>query len=206
MKREQLRAMAARARVGIAGAGGLGSNCAISLLRSGVLHLVIADFDLVSEANLERQQYFRSQRGLPKVEALADNLRLIDPAAQIEIHDIRLDPASILNIYAGCDIIVEAFDDPEAKRMLIETILMAFPEKQIVTASGLAGFGNLEAIRIIHKGKLHLCGDFSTEVSADNPPLAPRVAIVANIEADIVLSLIASGTAVRPLATKIKGT
>ena len=45
-------------RVGIAGAGGLGSNCAISLARTGVGTIVIADFDIVEASNLTRQYSF----------------------------------------------------------------------------------------------------------------------------------------------------
>lgn len=48
-------------RVGIAGAGGLGSNCAVALARSGVGTLVISDFDVVEPANLNRQYFFTSQ-------------------------------------------------------------------------------------------------------------------------------------------------
>ena len=47
----------AEARVGIAGAGGLGSNCAVLLARSGVIRLTIADHDVVSLSNLNRQFY-----------------------------------------------------------------------------------------------------------------------------------------------------
>ena len=50
-------------RVGIAGAGGLGSNCAVALARSGVGTLVIADFDIIEAANLNRQYYFTDQIG-----------------------------------------------------------------------------------------------------------------------------------------------
>ncbi len=80
MTRETMRARLAAARVGIAGCGGLGSNCAAALARAGVGRLVLADFDLVSEANLDRQFFFRDQVGAPKALALADNLRRIDPA------------------------------------------------------------------------------------------------------------------------------
>jgi sulfur carrier protein ThiS adenylyltransferase len=48
--------------VGIAGAGGLGSNDAVSLARAGVGRLVIADFDRLEPSNLNRQQYFVEQR------------------------------------------------------------------------------------------------------------------------------------------------
>ena len=39
-------------RVGIAGAGGLGSNCAMHLVRAGVKHITIADFDEIGRAHV----------------------------------------------------------------------------------------------------------------------------------------------------------
>ncbi len=190
MERDRLRAIFSKAAVGIAGAGGLGSNCAASLVRAGVRRLVLADFDRVSLSNLDRQFYFLAQVGEFKVDALAENLALIDPEARIETHRLRLDPEAARRIFAGCDIIVEAFDEAGSKAMLIETCLEAFPETHLVAASGLAGIGRFEAIQVIHRGKLHLCGDFESEVAPDMPPVAPRVGIVANLEADIVLQLI----------------
>ena len=195
MERDRLRAIFSKATVGIAGAGGLGSNCAVALVRAGVRRLVVADFDLVSGPNLDRQYYFLDQVGRYKVDALAENLARIDPNAAVSTHRIRLDPSSVRELYRDCDVIVEAFDSAEAKTMLIETCLEAFPEKQIVAASGLAGVGGFESIRIVHRGRLHLCGDFESEVSPDSPPVAPRVAIIANLEADIVLDLLLKSAA-----------
>jgi len=188
-----MREVFARAKVGIAGAGGLGSNCAVSLARAGIGWLVIADFDKVSEQNLDRQYYFKAQVGDYKVEALAENLRRIEPEIKLSTNVVRLDPVSVRALFQDCDVIVEAFDDAEAKSMLLETALDAFPQAQIVAASGLAGIGHFESIRIIHKGNLHICGDFEHEVSPSSPPVAPRVAIVANIEADIVLDILLQG-------------
>lgn len=190
MERDRLRAIFSKATVGIAGAGGLGSNCAAALVRAGVRRLVIADFDTISVPNLDRQYYFRAQVGHYKVDALAENLAAIDPEAVITTHRLRLDPEATRRIFADCDIIVEAFDDAGAKAMLIETCLEAFPSAHIVAASGLAGVGRFGDIQVIHRGRLHLCGDFESEVAPDMPPVAPRVGIVANLEADIVLQLI----------------
>lgn len=190
MDRDQLRSIVSGATVGIAGAGGLGSNCAASLIRAGVRRLVIADFDEVTRSNLDRQYYFLSQVGRFKVEALKENLLAIDPDAQIVIHKLRVDPSVAKRIFAGCGVIVEAFDDAEEKVMLIETCLRVFPGAHIVAASGLAGIGNFEAIRVVHRGRLHLCGDFESETSPLSPPVAPRVGIVANLQADIVLELL----------------
>ena len=58
MKIFKIRDHLSRFRVGIAGAGGLGSNCAVSLARSGIGTLVISDFDVIEPGNLNRQYFF----------------------------------------------------------------------------------------------------------------------------------------------------
>ena len=52
---ERERRILESARVGIAGAGGLGSNVSMLLVRAGIRKFVIADFDEVNESNLNRQ-------------------------------------------------------------------------------------------------------------------------------------------------------
>ncbi len=190
MDREAMRNILATTIVGIAGAGGLGSNCAASLVRAGVRRLVIADFDTVTRSNLDRQYYFLSQVGRFKVDALKENLLAIDPEVEVTAYRSRIDPEIAGRIFSGCDVIVEAFDDAGEKVMLIETCLRVFPDTHIVAASGLAGVGNFEAIKLIHRGRLHLCGDFESETGPLSPPVAPRVGIVANLQADTVLELL----------------
>lgn len=190
MDREAMRNILATTIVGIAGAGGLGSNCAASLVRAGVRRLVIADFDIVTRSNLDRQYYFLSQVGRFKVDALKENLLAIDPEVEVTAYRSRIDPEIAGRIFSGCDVIVEAFDDAGEKVMLIETCLRVFPDTHIVAASGLAGVGNFEAIKLIHRGRLHLCGDFESETGPLSPPVAPRVGIVANLQADTVLELL----------------
>ena len=60
--------------IGIAGCGGLGSNCAIALARIGIGKLIIVDFDSIDKSNLNRQYYFIDQIGKPKVDALEYNI------------------------------------------------------------------------------------------------------------------------------------
>jgi sulfur carrier protein ThiS adenylyltransferase len=151
---------------------------------------VIADFDTVTRSNLDRQYYFLSQVGRFKVEALKETLLAIDPEVEVTAHRSRIDPEIAGRIFSGCDVIVEAFDDAGEKVMLIETCLRVFPDTHIVAASGLAGVGNFEAIKLIHRGRLHLCGDFESETGPLSPPVAPRVGIVANLQADTVLELL----------------
>ena len=47
MRFSEIKTHLSKFRVGIAGAGGLGSNCAVALARSGIGTLVIADFDII---------------------------------------------------------------------------------------------------------------------------------------------------------------
>ena len=178
--------------VGIAGCGGLGSNCAVALARVGVGHLVIADFDIIDRSNLNRQYFFLDQVGEKKAFALRDNLARIDPAVKVTALDVMLDEENIISIFRNCDVIVEAFDQAEMKHMLIETVLSRFPQKYIVSGVGLAGWGDSNALRVQEMGKLIVCGDTEKEVSDRLPPLAPRVGIVANMEANQVMEILLS--------------
>lgn len=174
-------------RVGIAGAGGLGSNCAAALVRTGFRHIKIIDFDVVDYSNLNRQFYFFGQVNHTKVAALRENLNSINPAADIEIAPVKMDIDNVAELFADCDVVVEAFDRAEYKKLIVETYLGS--GKLIVAASGLAGWGNSDRIRV-HRvtDNFYLIGDLTTGIGADNPPLAPCVLIAAAKQADVVLS------------------
>ena len=175
-------------RVGIAGAGGLGSNCAMHLVRSGVKHITIADFDVVNESNLNRQFFFHDQIGQKKVEAIKANLLRIEPDADIRAVDIRLDASSAREIFADCGIVVEAFDAVDAKVMLVSAL--ASSGKKLVTASGLAGWGRSNAMRVRKMGNIVAIGDGETSVGDGAAPVSPRVGIAAAMEANAVVSLL----------------
>ena len=182
------RAVLEAARVGIAGAGGLGSNCAMHLVRAGVRHLTVVDFDVVNESNLNRQFFFRDQLGLKKVEALKANLLRIDPDADIRSVDLRLDAASARETFADCDIVVEAFDVVEAKAMLVAAL--APSGKRIVTASGLAGWGRSNAMQVRRMGNIVAVGDGETAVGEGAAPASPRVGIAAAMQANSVVAML----------------
>ncbi len=190
MRFEEIKLQLSEKTVGIAGAGGLGSNCAAALARVGIGKLIIADFDIIQSSNLNRQFYFQDQTGLKKVFALRDNLLRINPALQIVPIDEKLNSQSIIMNFGECDVIVEAFDLSEMKQMIIETVSSFFPEKPLVSAMGLAGYGSINDMKIKQFGNLYICGDMQREVSEDEPPIAPRVSIAANMQADVVIQLL----------------
>jgi sulfur carrier protein ThiS adenylyltransferase len=176
--------------VGIAGAGGLGSNVAVALARAGIGRLVIADDDRVEPSNLNRQQYFVDQVGERKVEALRENLLALNPYSLYEIHDVRVTRRNAARIFGRVDVLVEAFDKAETKEMLIETSLAKFPGRPIVAASGLAGYGGNARIRSRRLGNLYICGDESSQCPKGVSPMAPRVALVAALQANLVVELL----------------
>jgi len=191
MKYSDIREHLGKFRVGIAGAGGLGSNCAAALARSGVGTVVISDFDIVEELNLDRQYYFADQTGMYKTLALKENIRKINPRINVISHEVSLTPENIPVIYAGCDVIIEAFDEASMKQMLIETVQLALPGIPLIVGSGMAGWGNNDTLRSRKiDDLLYVCGDESTQVSDDLPPLAPRVGIVANMQANLALEIL----------------
>lgn len=180
-----------QARIGIAGVGGLGSAVAVALTRLGVGELVVADFDVVEPSNLNRQQYFVDQLGLPKVAALAENLRRINPYVVVTPHPLRLTPANIPELFEAVDVLVEAFDAAGQKAMLAETFRARCPDIPLVAASGMAGFGSANTIvtrRVGHN--FYLVGDATSAAAPGSGLMAPRVGIAAHHQANCVLRLL----------------
>ena len=178
-------------KVGIAGAGGLGSNCAASLARTGVGTLVIADFDKIESSNISRQFYFIDQVGMMKTTALKENLKRIRPEINVVTHPIVLNEKNISSVFRECQVIVEAFDRSDMKQMLIETVQKELTGIPLIVASGLAGWGNTEILKFRKIDEtLYICGDEISEATDDYPPLAPRVCIVANMQANAVIEIL----------------
>ena len=175
-------------KIGIAGAGGLGSNCAMLLVRSGFKRLLLVDFDEVSESNLNRQNFFMHQVGQKKVDVLTDNLLKINPDLQIAKYKEKINSSNISEVFEDCDIIIEAFDQVAAKMLVVEKFAQS--DKVIVAASGIAGYG--DSNRIITKKinqKFYVVGDLATDI-AKIAPYAPCVMLAAAKQADLVLQIV----------------
>ena len=109
-------------RVIIFGVGGVGSWCAEALVRTGVKHLTLVDFDRVDVTNINRQLMATQQTiGQVKVEALRERLLTINPQAEItalcKLFDEESAPTFALDSY---DFIIDAIDSLKDKALLIE--------------------------------------------------------------------------------------
>lgn len=177
--------------MGIAGLGGLGSNVAWMLVRSGVRRLVLVDFDVIDETNLDRQFYFADQVGRMKADALAENLRRISPDLELETHAVCITAGNFAALFAGVDVFVEALDVAKEKASIIALASDHLPGVPIVAASGLAGYGPANAIATheIAEG-VYVVGDFTSGVSDEYPLVAGRVALAGAQQALLVVRLL----------------
>lgn len=182
------------ARVCIAGLGGLGSNIAIMLARSGIGTLKLIDFDVVDITNLNRQAYRICHIGIEKTKALKEMVEEINPYIKVEVCQEKVTEYNIEEIFKGEAYVCEAFDNPEYKALLVNYLLERQPETVVVSGSGMAGIGNSNAICTKKKmNRLYVCGDGESDAYKGMGLLAPRVSICAGHQANVLLQLITQG-------------
>ena len=177
--------------VGIAGCGGLGSNIAHMLVRSGIGKLILADFDTVVMSNLNRQFFFVEDLGKSKVDALEENLKKINPYIQIEKYNIKVTAGNLFKIFKNTSIIAEAFDQVSQKTMILNSFLERDDKTgYLVSASGMGGIDSSNLIETKEFGSnVFLCGDFSNDFN--HGLMASRVNIAAAHQANMILRIIA---------------
>lgn len=184
-----------QAVVAICGLGGLGSNVAVALARAGVGTLILIDFDRVDISNLHRQQYLASQVGQFKAQALSDNLLEIAPYLNLVPHTVRVTRDNLAGLLRDADVICEAFDRAEEKASLVNGVLEEFPEKYLVSASGMAGFSSANRIRTRRvAGRFYLCGDEVSDINDGIGLVSSRVAVCAAHQAHMVLRILMGET------------
>ena len=176
----ELQKIFSSATVAICGLGGLGSNISYALARAGIGKLILIDFDRVDITNLHRQQYKAKQIGQFKTEALAENLKEIAPYIDLVIITQKITQDNFKDFLQNADVVCEAFDDAEAKAMLVNGVLEQLPNTYLVAASGMAGIGTPNTIRTRKITKrFYLCGDEVSDVSDTIGLVAPRVMLCA---------------------------
>lgn len=180
-----------QAKVAICGLGGLGSHIAIMLARSGLGHLVLIDFDIIEPSNLNRQAYNISDLGKLKTQALRSHIKEINPFITTQIFTTKIEPSNIPTLFEGCEIVCEAFDNPFAKAMLAQNFHTHFPDSTLICASGLAGYGDSNAIQTRKiNDRFYICGDLLSAAGYGRGLMSPRVNICAAHQANLVLEIL----------------
>ena len=176
-------------KIAIGGAGGLGSNVAVILTRTGFAQFEIIDHDTVDPSNLNRQDFTLEDIGKPKVEALKSRILSINPDACVQIHHQTWDEKTSAGIFINSDFIVEAFDAAEMKTRFVN--FYHHRAAYVISGNGMAGFNEPTGIGVRNVGNIYFIGDGITAVDHNHPPMAPRVMECASKMAGIILKLTA---------------
>jgi len=179
-------------KVFIAGAGGLGSNAAMLLLRAGIDDFIILDYDKVEKSNLNRQFFFHHQIGRYKVDALKDNMLAIQKNARIKIINTKLSSNNISSVFPeNLDMVLECFDAPQSKTELIEYMLLNKPKIPVIAVSGIAGKQSPEFLKVTKgPGNLFLVGDNVSGIENGLGTLSTRVMSAAALQAHQAITVL----------------
>ena len=110
----------AKLRVAVFGAGGVGGICAEALVRTGLMHIEIVDFDAVAPSNVNRQiQATPGTVGRPKADVLRERLLSISPSAVVISRNARFTSGSGEFDFGSYDVVVDAIDSVADKAALI---------------------------------------------------------------------------------------
>lgn len=113
-----------RAKIFIAGAGGLGSPVSIYLAAAGVGRIRIVDDDKVEISNLNRQiLHWDGDVGKSKAGSAREKLRRLNQNVQVEGISERITENNILQLVADCDLIVDAMDNFPTRYLLNKAAL-----------------------------------------------------------------------------------
>lgn len=175
------------AKVSILGCGGLGSNIAMTLARSGVGELYLYDFDRVEYSNINRQNYCLDELGGDKASLTKKKIETTLPYVKCHSQNIYLTAENMDSIVDRTDIFIEAFDNKESKTMLFD-YFVGKKGKYLITASGVSGLGDLANIRIKQIENVTMIGDFNSK--PDQGLYLAYVGIMANLEALTAIKII----------------
>ncbi len=130
------------ARVLVVGAGGLGCPVALYLAAAGVGHLTLADDDVIELANLQRQIAFEStQLGEPKAQALAEQMRRINPLVKVDAVTERLEGDDLLRQVQACDLVLDCTDNFSTRFAINKACVKA--GVPLVSGAAIRGEGQL---------------------------------------------------------------
>jgi adenylyltransferase/sulfurtransferase len=108
-----------KAKVFLAGAGGLGSPAAFYLTAAGVGTLRIADHDKAELSNLNRQiLHWEENIGQRKTDSAADKLKRLNSNVKIETISETITEANVLTLVGDADVIVDAMDNLPTRYLL----------------------------------------------------------------------------------------
>jgi molybdopterin/thiamine biosynthesis adenylyltransferase len=178
-----------RARIFIAGAGGLGSTTAIYLAAAGIGLIKIADSDRVELSNLNRQVlHWEEDIGKKKIESAKDKLTKLNPNIKVEIIYDCINQSNVMQMLDGIDVIVDAMDNLATRYILNKAAI----KKNIPFFHGAVNGFEGEVMDIIPgKTACLRCMYHGEPPSKKFPVIGATTAVIGSIQAMEVIKYIA---------------
>lgn len=172
-------------RLTVCGAGAIGSNLLIALLRMGLRHATVIDFDRVEPHNVANQHYGLSDAGAPKVEVLqAEAYRIAE--VEIATHHRKIDERTVARLLRGSTLVVDALDNHAGRAVVAaHCAAAALPCLHIGLAAGYAEVLWNEGYRVPR--------DPDAADPCPDPVAAPLVAVAVAVAAETILRYAARG-------------
>jgi tRNA A37 threonylcarbamoyladenosine dehydratase len=144
-------------KIVVFGLGGVGSFAAEALVRSGVGHLVLVDYDQVDISNINRQLIaLETTLGKEKTLAFAERARQINPDIQLEIINQSVDHTNAGQILGhDIDFALDCIDDVEGKIAIIQVCQKR--EIPMILSMGFANKFHPEMIQIAMLKNTSVC-------------------------------------------------
>ena len=177
-----------KARVGIAGCGGLGNIVVTDLASAGVGYMMVVDGDSPDITNLNRQFVFREDDDRGKSDILSEWACDINPDIEVGYYEGDITDENIDRLFDSCEILVDCLDSMEARFVLNR---YAVRSGKILVHAGVSGLNG--QITVIIPGKTKDLEDIyrNVKVSETHPPsVAAMVTMVGSVQALQVIKLI----------------
>ena len=181
-----------KAKVGVAGCGGLGTTLLTNLASAGVGTLVIADGDVPDVSNLNRQFVYREGEIEHKAELLKTWLTSVNPEIKVVTFCSTLNEENIDDVFRDCHILVDCLDRISTRKILSRCAVRT--GKPLVHA-GVTGFtGQLTVVIPGKTPDLEQIYDKVSDAPAGTvtPSVGSMVSTMASLEATQVIQLITS--------------
>jgi molybdopterin-synthase adenylyltransferase len=169
-----------KARVFLAGAGGLGSPAALYLAAAGIGSIRIVDIDTVELSNLNRQVlHWTSNIGELKVASAKNKLNQLNPGVEIEAIQARITTDNAGELINGCDMILDAVDNLATRYTLN---LTAQKLKIPLFHGAIAGFEGRAMTILPGRSACLMCLYRGVSLTRKSPVLGATPAIIAGIQ------------------------
>lgn len=134
-----------KAKILVAGSGGLGSPALLYLAAAGVGNIGIVDFDTVTISNLNRQVlHFTEDLGKRKTDSSEEKITKLNPEVKIIKHNTRIDIDNVEDIISGYDVVIDATDNFTARYLISDCCY--FMKKPLIEGAAVALDGILMTI------------------------------------------------------------